>query len=153
MWTLLYWNNGSWSSEAEESFAIKKAKPSGIFPLHHYRETSPELGEMPSHSSSQINSVRVTQVFGFEEGVMESCRGSALCSRTGVSVERLHHCESSASVAVEGSWERSSSSAPCGRLRDCEESPGVTIGQSATQLQQGNQNFRLPAPWEKHQGQ
>lgn len=71
--TLLYWNNGSWSSEAEESFAIKKAKPSGIFPLHHYRETSPELGEMPSHSSSQSNSVRVTQVFGFEEGVMESC--------------------------------------------------------------------------------
>lgn len=72
---------------------------------------------------------------------MESCWGLALCSRTGVPVERPHHCESSASVLVEGSWERSSSLAPCGRLRDCEESPGMTIEHSATQLQQENQNF------------
>lgn len=63
--------------------------------------------------------------------------------RIGGPVERLHHCESSASVAVEGLWERSSSLAPRGRDRVCEESPGVTIGQSATQLQQENQNFRV----------
>lgn len=68
------------------------------------RNCSPELSEMPSHASSQINSVRVTQVVLFwrHQGVRESCRGLALCSKIGVPVERLHHCESSASVVVEG---------------------------------------------------